>query len=82
MAVPVRLPGPRREATAGLCSLTVGLHRHSFGLQRSHVRATHVRGLEMDRVARSEPRVVEQRLDVGEVWIVAEVEFPQAREPT
>ncbi len=81
MAVAVRLPAPSREATAGLCSRTVGLHPHAFGLQRSHIRATHVRGLEIDQGARSEPCVVEQRLDVGEVWVVVEVEERQAREP-
>ena len=35
----------------------------------------------MDDVARSEPGVVEQRLDVGEVEVVLEMEVRQAREP-
>ncbi len=49
MAVAVRLPGPSREATARFCSRTGGKHQHSFGSQRIHVRATHVRGDLTDR---------------------------------
>ena len=81
MAVAVRLPGPSREATVGLRRLTVGLHLHSFGLQSSHVRATHVSVAEEDDVARSEPCVVEQRLDVAEAWVAVEAEPRQAPEP-
>jgi len=35
----------------------------------------------MDRISRSEPCVVEQGLDVGEVWVVVELEDSQAGEP-
>jgi hypothetical protein len=44
-----------------LCSWAVGLHRHPFGFQRSHIRATHARRPEPDNIARCEPCVVEQR---------------------
>ncbi len=79
LAKPIERKGcrlPQRQR-----SLTAGVHRHSFGSQRSHVRAAHDRGAEIDPVARSETWVIEQRLDVAEVWVVLEVEVRQAREP-
>ena len=65
----------------GLWSRTIGGHEHSFGFQRSHVRAAHVGGTEINVVARSEPCVVEQRLDIAEVRVVFEFQATQAREP-
>ena len=68
LAKPIERKGcrlPQRQR-----SLTAGVHRHSFGSQHSHVRAAHDRGAEIDPVARSETWVIEQRLDVAEVWVV------------
>ena len=64
----------------GLYSWTVGGHHHPLGFQGSHIRATHTRGSEVDVVARSEPCVVQQRLDVAEVGIALEAEELQVRE--
>jgi len=72
--------GPEHRVTLGFDLWTVGFHVHSLGLQGSHVRATHVRGLEIDPVTCSEPCVVQQRLDVGEAWVAVEpVVFPRFR---
>ena len=64
--------------TSGLSSRTGVGHEHSLSSQRGHVRATHVRVSKVNIVPRSEPCVVEQRLNVGEVWVVVEEEQRQA----
>ena len=71
-------PRAPRDAR-GLGSWTGGIHCHAFRSQRSHIRATHVRGPEKDRVACSEPCVVEQRLNVGKVGVGRE--FSSVRPP-
>ena len=57
-------------------------HQHSFRPQRTHVRAAYASGPEVNNVARAEPCVVEQRLDVAKGCVVVEPEGRQAGEPT
>ena len=62
-------------------SPTPRAHRHPVASQRRRVCATDVRAHENYHVARSEPCVVQQRLDVAEIRQVMHVEFREAREP-